>query len=152
MNAAIAKQKTIEIQYDAIKKKIDEHLENECVDAKVSIDMMLVPLDETIELILLDGFDVIITTKEDNDQKKPVLYEVSWKNAVYGKEGRIKYVSVEDEFAKFSNFVENLGLAMFPINFGCGLDDYSEEQEFENEDIEQYDTTDDEEGFEHYFK
>ena len=70
MNAAIAKQKTIEIQYDAIKKKIDEYLENKWVYAKVPINMMFVPLDETIELILLDGFDVIITTKEDNEQKK----------------------------------------------------------------------------------
>lgn len=148
MNAAIAKQKTIEIQYDAIKKKIDEYLENKRVYAKLPINMMFVPLDETIELILLDGFDVIITTKEDNDQKKPVLYEVSWENAVDGKEGRIKYVSVEDELA---NFVGNLGLAMFPINFGCGLDDYSEEQEFENEDIEQYDPTEDDEGFETLF-
>lgn len=152
MNAAIAKQKTIEIQYDAIKKKIDEYLENEWCYAKLPINMMFVPLDETIELILLDGFDVIITTKEDNDQKKPVLYEVSWENAVDGKKGRIKYVSVEDDFAKFSNFVGNLGLAMFPINFGCMSGDYSEEQEFENEDIEQYDPTEDDEGFEHYFK
>ena len=65
-----------------------------------------------------------------------------------GKEGRIKYVSAEDELA---NFVGNLGLAMFPINFGCGLDDYSEEQEFENDDIEQYDPTEDDEGFETLF-
>ncbi len=148
MNAAIAKQKTIEIQYDAIKKKIDEYLENKWAYAKLPINMMFVPLDETIDLILLDGFDVIITTKEDNDQKKPVLYEVSWENAVDGKEGRIKYVSAEDELA---NFVGNLSLAMFPINFGCGLDDYSEEQEFENDDIEQYDPTEDDEGFETLF-
>ena len=152
MNAAIAKQKTIEIQYNAIKKKIDEYLENECLDTKVPIDMMLVILDETIDLILLDGFDVIITTKEYNDQKKPVLYEVSWEKAVDGKEGRIKYVSVEDEFAKFSNFFGKLGFAKVPINFGCMAGDYSEEQEFENEDIEQYDPTEDDEGFEHYFK
>lgn len=148
MNAAIAKQKTIEIQYDSIKKKIDEYLENEWAYAKVPINMMFVPLDETIELILLDGFDVIITIKEDNEQKKTVLYEVSWENAVDGKEGRIKYVSAEDELV---NFVGNLGLAMFPINFGCGLDDYSEEQEFENDDIEQYDPTEDDEGFETLF-
>lgn len=140
MYAWDAKDRTVEKQYDHIMDMIEEYLNDvNNNDTKISVVSFSI-CDDTIELILLAGFDVIIKTNEEDSE---ILgYEISWENACEGRKGEIKYVNVDE---KINRMKDSLSRLLMP--FGMPPFDFSARPD----DEEEYDPTQDDEGFAHYF-
>ncbi len=139
MYASEVKKETVERQYNYVMSIIGKYMENEKdVESEVPVDIFTL-CDDTIDILLTDGFDVIKITADDSDEKV-IIYEISWKNSVEGKKGESKHVNISEELSIFNTAaIEKRISNMFSI-FGDNRNHCEDE----------YDPTEDDEGFEHY--
>lgn len=138
MYASEVKKVTVERQYDYVMRLIEKYMENEDVESKIPVDVCTL-CDDTIDILLTDGFDVIKITDDDNDGKA-IMYEISWENSAENKKGEFKHINMSEKLSKFNiafpggNF-QNLFSELFGNRNHCEDD---------------YDPTEDDEGFECY--
>ena len=85
MYAIDVKNTTIERQYNHIMGLIEEFINGKEIDAKLYIEDLSL-CDETIELLLMDGYDITVIFVDD--MIKNILYEISWQNSIDGKKVR----------------------------------------------------------------
>lgn len=138
MYASEVKKVTVERQYDYVMSIIGEYFESENIEAKILVDISTL-CDDTIDILLTDGFDVIKITDDDNDGKA-IMYEISWENSAENKKGEFKHVNISEKLSKFNNAFsgenfQNLFSELFGNRNHCEAD---------------YDPTEDDEGFECY--
>lgn len=138
MYASEVKKVTVERQYDYVMSIIGEYFESENIEAKILVDISTL-CDDTIDILLTDGFDVIKITDDDNDGKA-IMYEISWENSAENKKGEFKHVNISEKLSKFNNAFsgenfQNLFSELFGNRNHCEDD---------------YDPTEDDEGFECY--
>lgn len=138
MYASEVKKETVERQYNYVMSSIEKYMGLESrIEPRILIDITL--CDDTIDILLTDGFDVIKITADDSDEKV-IIYEISWKNSVEGKKGEFKHVNISEELSKFNTAANEKRISnMFSI-FGDNRNHCEDE----------YDPTEDDEGFEHY--
>lgn len=135
MYASEVKKVTVERQYDYVMSIIGEYMENEDREAKIFVDITTL-CDDTIDMLLTDGFDVTKITADE----KVIIYEISWENSVEDKKGEFKHINMSEKLSKFNiafpggNF-QNLFSELFGNRNHCEDD---------------YDPTEDDEGFECY--
>lgn len=91
MYAIDVKNTTIERQYNHIMGLIEEFINGKEIDAKLYIEDLSL-CDETIELLLMDGYDITVIFVDD--MIKNILYEISWQNSIDGKKGERKYLDL----------------------------------------------------------
>lgn len=91
MYAIDVKNTTIERQYNHIMGLIEEFINGKDIDAKLYIEDLSL-CDETIELLLMDGYDITLIFADD--MIKNILYEISWQNSIDGKKGERKYLAL----------------------------------------------------------
>lgn len=91
MYAIDVKNTTIERQYNHIMGLIEEFINGKEIDAKLYIEDLSL-CDETIELLLMDGYDITLIFVDD--MIKNILYEISWQNSIDGKKGEKKYLDL----------------------------------------------------------
>lgn len=132
MYASEVKKETVERQYNYVMSLIEKY---EGLESIITIDLSSV-CKETIYLLLMDGFDVIKITADDSEEKV-IIYEISWKNSVEGKKGEFKHVNISEELSKFN-------IADIEERYSSILGDNRNHYE------DEYDPTEDDEGFEHY--
>ena len=101
MYASEVKKVTVERQYDYVMRLIEKYMENEDVESKIPVDVCTL-CDDTIDILLTDGFDVIKITDDDNDGKA-IMYEISWENSAENKKGEFKHVNISEKLSKFNN-------------------------------------------------
>lgn len=136
MYASEVKKVTVERQYDYVMSIIGEYMENDDVESKIPVDIFTL-CDDTIDILLTDGFDV---TKITADDGKVIMYEISWENSVEDKKGEFKHVNIREKLSKINtDAIEERILNMFSI-FGVNR----------NHCEDDYDPTEDDEGFECY--
>ena len=135
MYASEVKKVTVERQYDYVMSIIEEYFESENIEAKILVDISTL-CDDTIDMLLTDGFDVTKITEDE----KVIIYEISWENSVEDKKGEFKHVNINEMLSKINtDAIEERILNMFSILGGnC------------NHCEEDYDPTEDDEGFECY--
>lgn len=90
MYASEVKKETVERQYNYVISSIEEYMG---LESRIPIDIASV-CDDTIDLLLMEGFDILKITYANNI----VRYEVSWQNSVDGEKGEIKFVNVNEEW------------------------------------------------------
>lgn len=138
MYASEVKKVTVERQYNYVMSIIGKYMENDDVESKIPVDIFTL-CDDTIDILLTDGFDVIKITDDDNDGKV-IMYEISWENSVEDKKGEFKHVNISEKLPKFNTAaIEERISNMFSI---LGVN--------RNHCEDEYDPTEDDEGFEHY--
>lgn len=94
MYASEVKKETVERQYNYVISSIEKYMGLESrIEPRTSIDITSV-CDDTIDLLLMEGFDILKITYAN----KIVRYEVSWQNSVDGEKGKIKFVNVNEEW------------------------------------------------------
>ena len=135
MYASEVKKVTVERQYDYVMRLIEKYMENEDVESKIPVDVCTL-CDDTIDILLTDGFDVTKITEDE----KVIIYEISWENSVEDKKGEFKHVNISEKLSKFNNAFsgenfQNLFSELFGNRNHCEDD---------------YDPTEDDEGFECY--
>ena len=136
MYASEVKKVTVEGQYDYEMSIIGEYMENEDREAKIFVDITTL-CDDTIDMLLTDGFDVTKITADE----KVIIYEISWENSVEDKKGEFKHVNLNEMLSKINtDAIEERISNMFSI-FG-GNRNHCEDD---------YDPTEDDEGFECYY-
>jgi hypothetical protein len=96
MYASEVKKVTVERQYDYVMRLIEKYMGNEDVESKIPVDVCTL-CDDTIDILLTDGFDVIKITDDDNDGKA-IMYEISWENSAENKKGEFKHVNISENF------------------------------------------------------
>ncbi|CDC79814.1 unknown [Clostridium sp. CAG:465] len=135
MYASEVKKVTVERQYDYVMSIIEEYFESENIEAKILVDISTL-CDDTIDMLLTDGFDVTKITADE----KVIIYEISWENSVEDKKGEFKHVNINEMLSKINtDAIEERISNMFSI-FG-GNRNHCEDD---------YDPTEDDEGFECY--
>ena len=135
MYASEVKKVTVERQYDYVMSIIEEYFESENIEAKILVDISTL-CDDTIDMLLTDGFDVTKITADE----KVIIYEISWENSVEDKKGEFKHVNINEMLSKINtDAIEERISNMFSI-FG-GTRNHCEDD---------YDPTEDDEGFECY--
>lgn len=112
MYACDIKQKIIENQYNFVMEKINEYINSDGREVKIPLGIKS-PCDDTIELLLLEGYDIIATTH--NEELDFILYEISWEKAFDGKKGELKKINLDIEEEKLTeklkgNFSDILSL------------------------------------------
>lgn len=135
MYASEVKKVTVERKYDYVMRLIEKYMENEDVESKIPVDVCTL-CDDTIDILLTDGFDVTKITEDE----KVIIYEISWENSVEDKKGELKHVNINEMLSKFNNAFsgenfQNLFSELFGNRNHCEDD---------------YDPTEDDEGFECY--
>ena len=136
MYASEVKKVTVERQYDYVMSIIGEYMENEDREAKIFVDITTL-CDDTIDMLLTDGFDVTKITADE----KVIIYEISWENSVEDKKGEFKHVNINEMLSKINtDAIEERISNMFSI-FG-GNRNHCEDD---------YAPTEDDEGFECYY-
>ena len=92
MYASEVKKETVERQYNYVISSIEKYMGLESrIEPRILIDITSI-CDETIDLLLMDGFDILRITYDNNI----VRYELSWQNSVDGEKGMIKYLNVSE--------------------------------------------------------
>lgn len=92
MYASEVKKETVERQYNYVMSSIEKYMGLESrIEPRILIDITSI-CDETIDLLLMDGFDILRITYDNNI----VRYELSWQNSVDGEKGMIKYLNVSE--------------------------------------------------------
>lgn len=135
MYASEVKKVTVERQYDYVMSIIEEYFESENIEAKILVDISTL-CDDTIDMLLTDGFDVTKITEDE----KVIIYEISWENSVEDKKGEFKHVNINEMLSKINTAaIEERISNMFSILGGnC------------NHCEDEYDPTEDYEGVECY--
>lgn len=135
MYASEVKKVTVERQYDYVMRLIEKYMENEDVESKIPVDVCTL-CDDTIDMLLTDGFDVTKITADE----KVIIYEISWENSVEDKKGEFKHVNINEMLSKINtDAIEERISNMFSIFWGN-----------RNHCEDDYDPTEDDEGFECY--
>lgn len=94
MYASEVKKETVERQYNYVISSIEKYMGLESrIEPRIPIDITSI-CDDTIDLLLMEGFDILKITYANNI----VRYEVSWQNSVDGEKGEIKFVNVNEEW------------------------------------------------------
>lgn len=97
MYASEVKKVTVERQYDYVMSIIEEYFESENIEAKILVDISTL-CDDTIDMLLTDGFDVTKITEDE----KVIIYEISWENSVEDKKGEFKHVNINEMLSKIN--------------------------------------------------